>query len=265
MPDTKAKTVPPESDLLVGFKEGDAIYGEGDAGDTLFIIAEGEVELTQTSGDSDISLAALTDGDFFGELSALEALDRCESARATTACRLLPIDAGTLEQLLKENPEILQRMLRRLARRLHAQTVKTQTAMEVARKALQTDSGGVETAPSAPPRVRFLHAELHHESSHTVFTIEAAREYTLGRFDPATKTAPDVDLTPMDGQRSLSRRHARVVCRDDQLFLREEERGTANGTFADGQRLKPGDEVPVGDGEHIKLGFVELVVRHVTA
>ncbi len=55
----------------------------------------------------------------------------------------------------------------------------------------------VET-PAA--RERLLHAKSEME-----FLLAAGPETTIGRRDPVTGIDPDVDLTPVDTQRSISR------------------------------------------------------------
>ena len=61
-------------------------------------------------------------------------------------------------------------------------------------------------------------------------------ETVVGRFDPVTELAPDVDLSELDTGRSTSRRHARISERGGSFFVREEI-GTANGTFVGADRL----------------------------
>ena len=57
----------------------------------------------------------------------------------------------------------------------------------------------------------------------------------------------------------VSSRHAQVVRDGDKLFL--EDKGSANGTFVRGQRLLPGQRVPVENGERVFLGPMPLVLE----
>ena len=90
--------------------------------------------------------------------------------------------------------------------------------------------------------------------------VALAGEQVVGRLDPVTGLVPEIDLTALDTRRSLSRRHARIAARDGRFFVREEI-GVANGTFVSGERLAPGKERELHDGEALRLGLVELVFR----
>jgi ABC-type multidrug transport system ATPase subunit len=57
----------------------------------------------------------------------------------------------------------------------------------------------------------------------------------------------------------VSSKHAQIVKEGDQLFL--EDRGSANGTFVRGQRLAPGQRVPVANGEKVFIGPMPLLIH----
>ncbi|MFG3517441.1 FHA domain-containing protein [Streptomyces bobili] len=85
----------------------------------------------------------------------------------------------------------------------------------------------------------------------------------LGRHP--TWAAPDV-AAALDGEQGVSRRHASVeMTPDGGLWLTEHPTGTLNGTFVNGERVPPGDRVPVTDGDTVRLGrhcaFTLLVVE----
>ncbi|HXN33520.1 MAG TPA: FHA domain-containing protein [Polyangiaceae bacterium] len=57
----------------------------------------------------------------------------------------------------------------------------------------------------------------------------------------------------------VSSKHAQIAKAGDQLFL--EDRGSANGTFVRGQRLAPGQRVPVANGEKVFIGPMPLLIH----
>src|SRR5687767_6629578 len=59
------------------------------------------------------------------------------------------------------------------------------------------------------------------------FPLSMGPETTLGRKDPVTGIFPDVDLTRVDAQRTVARRHAKIYRRGTKFFLAEEI-GTMN-------------------------------------
>lgn len=251
---TARVAVAPQKDHRLEVPAGDYVFREGDLGTEMFIVHEGQVEITKRIGGEEKQLALLEKGDFFGEMSLLEELPRAASARAIGDAKLVEINGSTFDRMLRHNPEIAVRMMRKLSRRLR-QTDEL----------LQQTLGTTETEASAgiplPDRQRPLGQEvLVHEKSGMELRLSASSETTLGRRDPVTGIYPDVDLTPLDHQRSISRRHAKIYRRGDRFFLCEDI-GTMNGTFVNGERLETGVPAEVRNGDRVRCGVVELVLR----
>ena len=99
-------------------KGGDLVFDEGDAGDVLFVIQSGEIELTRQGPHGRRVVARLGPGEFFGEMSVVIGERRSTRAVAVEPTRLLELDAETLEAMCIEWPEIAIRIIRRLTTRL---------------------------------------------------------------------------------------------------------------------------------------------------
>jgi len=82
----------------------------------------------------------------------------------------------------------------------------------------------------------------------------------IGRYDPVTGTRPEIDLTHVDINRSVSRRHAKIVL-EDESFVLSEEVGALNGTFVNGQRLTTGKPMVIKDGDRLGLGMVSMIFK----
>jgi len=78
----------------------------------------------------------------------------------------------------------------------------------------------------------------------------------VGRLDPVTGIHPDVDLTSVDGKRSISRRHARILRRDEGYSVVEDV-GTMNGTFVKGVRLTAGKPHAISSGDMVIFGTIQ--------
>jgi len=236
----------------VDYGAGEIIFHEGDLGTEMYIISEGKVEILNRLGEDDRVLAVLEKGDFFGEMSVLEDLPRAATARALTDARLLQINGSTFDQMLQGNPEIAVRMMRKLSRRLREtdELLKTSFGSRVS-----PISG--EIPSQAPQRVAEGPEKLVHLASGMEFPLALGPETTLGRRDPVTGIFPDVDLTPVDSQRSVSRRHAKIYRRGPKFFL-SEEIGTMNATFLNGARLETGVPGEILPGAEVRCGVVAL-------
>jgi putative ABC transport system ATP-binding protein len=76
----------PEEVLL---EAGQILFSQGDRGDLVYVVEEGEVEIYRTRADGDEEPVALIAADnYFGELGPMLNLPRSASARARTTCRL---------------------------------------------------------------------------------------------------------------------------------------------------------------------------------
>lgn len=234
----------------VELKEGEYVFREGELGTEMYIINEGKVEILNQVGDEEQLLAVLEKGDFFGEMSVLEDLPRAASARAATDIRLLPINGSTFDQLLQGNPEIAVRMMRKLSRRLRETDEMLKSVVGSKATSREMPRPVVQEATDAPER-------LVHVPSGIEFHLSNGSETTIGRKDPVTGIYPDIDLTPIDNQRSVSRRHAKIFRRGNKFFFGEEI-GTMNSTFLNGKRLETGIPAEIRPGDEVRFGVVVL-------
>ena len=82
---------------------------------------------------------------------------------------------------------------------------------------------------------------------------------TIGRRNQADAIVPTVDLTPLDRDRVVSRRHAEILVRDTAIAV--VDLGARNGVFVNGDRLAPGEERVLHDSDAISFGGVALTYR----
>jgi hypothetical protein len=125
--------------------------------------------------------------------------------------------------------------------------------------AAEPPAGAAPPRPAAAPPVDGCHAYLHSEDGKETFAIMATKA-VMGRFDPVTGLKPEVDLSNVDINRSVSRRHARLNLEGGIYYLIEEP-GALNGTFINGRKLITGKPTRLKDGDAVNLGTVKLVFR----
>lgn len=248
---TKSRT---EASFLIDHPAQEFIFREGDIGTEMFIIQSGSVEILkrQATGE-ERRLAELGQGDFFGEMAILEDLPRTASARAISNCKVVEINGSTFDGMLRKNPEIAVRMMRKLSRRLR----ETDTMLRgvLGSEALQAPE--MPTIDDKPEPSALGKENLVHDSGMVLF-LAAGEETSVGRRDPVTGINPGIDLTPIDTQRSISRRHATIFRQGEKFFVREEI-GTMNGTFINEERVQTGVPVEFKDGDEVRFGLVKTI------
>ena len=252
---TGRKTPPPA--FTVEVQAGEFVFREGDLGTEMYIVHDGKVEISKDVHGEDKLLAVLEKGDFFGEMAILEDLPRAATARAVTDCTLLQINGSTFDQMMRSTPEIAVRMMRKLSRRLRETDL-------LLKQALGAPAGPMAEMPTPQPVPRPPNPpaaqRLAHERTGMEFPLSQSSETTIGRRDPVTGILPDIDLTPVDTQRSVSRRHAKVYRRGIKHFVAEEI-GTMNGTFVNNVRIETGVPVEIKEGDEVRFGVVDTIFR----
>ncbi len=246
-------------DYTLEFEEGEIIFKEGDIGYEMYVIQEGEVEIFNTIDGQEHRLVTLEKGDFFGEMSLLEDLPRTASARALTKCKLIKIDSTTFDQMIKHNPEIAVRMMRKFSRRLRKMDKALRELLEHQGK----PSKDIHLQQLEKSQVFHLRGKerLVHLETDMEFHLSAKPVTLIGRKDPVTGIIPDIDLSPVDVKRSISRQHAVIYRKPDGKFFLEEKIGAMNGTFIKNVRIQTGVPVEIKDGDEIAFGLVKLIFR----
>ncbi len=100
------------------YQNGELIIKQGTEGDCLFIIQEGKVEVIAESGDKEIILTELGQGEFFGEMGLFEKDVRSCSVRAVGEARVLTIDRKNFYQTIQKDPSLAFRLLETMSHRI---------------------------------------------------------------------------------------------------------------------------------------------------
>ena len=265
-------------DPFIDFPAGSVVYKQGDTGSDMFIIESGQIDIIQTGNDE------VTDsfgpGDFFGEMALLEDQPRHVTAVAKNASRVLRVERAAFADVLRQNVEIAVRIMRKMSarqrrtdQRLHDalnSMAKAKGAAGAPRAAAAPASAPAprasEPAPAPAPQTfkpapvavapAAQNLALRHASGQ-VFALDATRnEFLVGRADPTTGVKPELDLGAFDTNRTLSRRHAKILREGAVYFVKDE--GGANGTFINGERVNAGASVALKPGDKLRFGSIEV-------
>jgi signal transduction histidine kinase len=99
---------------------GQLVLREGDQGDSLFVLLDGELEVTKRQGGQDVLLAVRKPGQFFGEMALLEQAPRSASVRTLQESRLLMINQVAFQTLLSCSPSASLKILHTVTSRLRS-------------------------------------------------------------------------------------------------------------------------------------------------
>jgi CRP/FNR family transcriptional regulator, cyclic AMP receptor protein len=100
------------------FGPGEIVIQEGTKGTSAFIILSGAVEVLKRSGDKDIVVATLGEGQVFGEMGLIEDRPRSATVKAMTALTLQVISREGFNELLQKKPSVLIPIIKSLFERL---------------------------------------------------------------------------------------------------------------------------------------------------
>ncbi|GAG03989.1 unnamed protein product, partial [marine sediment metagenome] len=104
----------------------EVIFREGDRGNKLFIILDGEVEITKQADDDEVPLANLKAGAVFGEMALIGKGYRTATARAVDKVTCLAMSKAMFRQkLATEVPDWMQSMFETVVDRLRVTTIRS--------------------------------------------------------------------------------------------------------------------------------------------
>jgi cAMP-dependent protein kinase regulator len=92
---------------LKHYEEGSLIVAEGDPGDSMFVVVNGEVSVNTTNANGKrITLANLGEGEFFGEISLLTGRPRTATIITNTDSDLLELTREDYENIVADHPHV---------------------------------------------------------------------------------------------------------------------------------------------------------------
>jgi CRP-like cAMP-binding protein len=112
------------------FDEMEMVFREGEIGDTLFLILEGEVAVIKDcNAEREFELDSIGPGDYFGEMALFGDDRRSATIRVKKNARFLTLNKQELQEIVREYPQIALHVCRVLSvriRRLHGK-ISTQS------------------------------------------------------------------------------------------------------------------------------------------
>lgn len=100
------------------YHDGEIIIRQGDIGDCMYVIQEGQVEVFVVQGGQEVRLAMRGEGDVFGEMAIFEKEKRSATIRAVGTVRLLTVDEKNFMRRVHEDPSLAYRMVKMMSQRI---------------------------------------------------------------------------------------------------------------------------------------------------
>jgi hypothetical protein len=91
----------------ISYGSDETVIKEGEPGDTLYLILEGNVAVIKTEADGmEVTLDHISAGDHFGEMALFEEIPRTATIRTTEPCRMLFLHKQAFDEMVREYPQI---------------------------------------------------------------------------------------------------------------------------------------------------------------
>ncbi|MGZ6125474.1 MAG: cyclic nucleotide-binding domain-containing protein, partial [Myxococcales bacterium] len=113
----EARRVLAERTRFLDYGPGQAIVRQGESGETLYLVARGEVSVRVQIEGGEREVARLGRGALFGEMSVLTGEPRTATVVALGDASLLSVDRDAFDRILSAEPDLAERLAETIARR----------------------------------------------------------------------------------------------------------------------------------------------------
>lgn len=100
------------------YEDGEVVIRQGDTGDCMYVVQEGQVEVVVEKGGREVRLGVRQTGDFFGEMAIFEREARMATVRALGPARILSVDKKNFLRRVHEDPSLAYRIVQTMSRRI---------------------------------------------------------------------------------------------------------------------------------------------------
>lgn len=100
------------------YHDGEIVFRQGDVGDCLYVVQDGEVEVIDESGGRETLLRVAGRNELFGEMAVFEREKRSATIRARGEARILTIDKKNFLRRINEDPSLAFNLVQRMSRRV---------------------------------------------------------------------------------------------------------------------------------------------------
>jgi Fe-S-cluster-containing hydrogenase component 2/thioredoxin reductase len=176
------------------YKAGEAVYSEGETGDSLFIIRSGGLTLSRENDGHAIVVAQIAAGSLVGEMALMGDPERRETATATLAAELIELKRADFLTLARRPDAPLDPLQRAASRRV-------------------TDNARMQVRPEAGSMMSFMMAEGLGEATNVLVIDEALCVGCDNCEKACAETHGGISRLDRESGASFANVHIPVACR----------------------------------------------------
>ena len=101
------------------YSDGEIIVRQGEMGNCMYVIQDGEVEVVKSQNGKNVCLATLGQGEFFGEISLFANKERTATVRAKGDVRIITVEKKIFLGRIQEDVTLAFRIFQSMADRIN--------------------------------------------------------------------------------------------------------------------------------------------------
>lgn len=111
-----------ETPIVQRYSKGDTIITEGIVSNSVYIVLEGEVNVSKKVDNKNVMISTLKEGDVFGEMGLISGTVRSANVTAAGDCTIGIIDKDKFNEMIQDLPEDFRAVVSALVNRLRFTT-----------------------------------------------------------------------------------------------------------------------------------------------
>jgi CRP/FNR family transcriptional regulator, cyclic AMP receptor protein len=111
------------------YQDEEEIVRQGESGNCMYVIQQGQAEVLLKKGDKLVCVAVLGEGDFFGEMALFDKEVRSATVRAKGQVQALTLEKRNFLARIHEDPSLAFRMLEKMSQRIRGLNAELKEAL----------------------------------------------------------------------------------------------------------------------------------------
>ena len=107
-----------KGDLGKTYRDGEVITRQGDVGECMYVIQEGQVQVVVERDGVEMPLRVAQEGEFMGEMAIFDREERSATLRALGEARVLTIDKKNFLKRIHKDPSLAFRLVQTMSKRV---------------------------------------------------------------------------------------------------------------------------------------------------